>query len=355
VVVVVLLAYALKVSEFGPILTAAEARTMPEFQPGGRSQFFLDHPLKFWLTRPRSGLLGLLPLKMMGASLIWTGLLLPVLFRYRSRLPLMNRVTQEVRLLPQIVLASLGMFFAAHALLFRLHLPSRYTGYSLPIVLALASAVVLTVMLDALLRWAKQHASPPFPGRQLAALGVTALVGSALIFHSVALRIGHFPFPRTRYKVGQEPALYEFFARQPKDILIASLAPEADYLPTFSQRSVLVAREYAIAYHVGYYRQMRQRITDLIRAQYTQDVDEVRQFIRQYGVDFWLLDRAVFTPEYVASHSWVKHFQPATAEALASLQQGVVPALATLMARCTIFETTSLVVVEGGCVVKGSL
>jgi len=30
--------------------------------------------------------------------------------------------------LPQIALASLVIFFAAHALLFKLHVPSRYTG-----------------------------------------------------------------------------------------------------------------------------------------------------------------------------------------------------------------------------------
>jgi len=41
---------------------------------------------------------------------------------------LVRQVTSGITLLPQIALASLVIFFAAHALLFKLHVPSRYTG-----------------------------------------------------------------------------------------------------------------------------------------------------------------------------------------------------------------------------------
>ena len=178
------------------------------------------------------------------------------------------------------------------------------------------------------------------------------LLGAALVGYPVLRNMGQSPFPRTSYKVGRAPALYEFFSRQPKDTLIASLARESDNLPTFSRRAVLVARGYAIPYHVGYYRQIRQRTTDLIRAQYSHSLADVQQLIQAYGVDFLLLDRAAFAPEYVASNTWIRQFQPAATEALANLAQGTAPALATVMERCAVLETEGLVVLEAACIAK---
>jgi len=47
------------------------------------------------------------------------------------------------------------IFFAAHALLFKLHVPSRYTGMSLRI-MALAAGMAFLVILDAVFHWAQQ-------------------------------------------------------------------------------------------------------------------------------------------------------------------------------------------------------
>jgi hypothetical protein len=69
-------------------------------------------------------------------------------------------------------------------------------------------------------------------------------------------------------------------------------------LHIFSHRSILVGSEYAIPYHLGYYRQIRQRATDLISAQYSHDFTEIKSFIQKYRVNFWLLDTEAFTPEY---------------------------------------------------------
>jgi hypothetical protein len=118
--------------------------------------------------------------------------------------------------------------------------------------------------------------------RQLLALGITALLGTLLVVYPHLLK----NFPNSNYIVGKAPTLYEFFKEQPKDILIASLSSEADNLPTFSKRAILVGWEYAVPYHVGYDRKIRQRATDLIRAQYTQNLAEVQNFIQQYGLIF---------------------------------------------------------------------
>ena len=103
-------------------------------------------------------------------------------------------------------------------------------------------------------------------------------------------------FPTTGYRISGESAIYKFLEKQPKNSLIATLSDEGDNIPTFAQRSVLVAREYALPFHLGYYSQIRQRITDLIHAQYSQDITAAQRLIQKYGVDFWLVERYSFFP-----------------------------------------------------------
>ncbi len=120
-------------SEFAPVITAAEARKLPEFATEGRASFFNDNdPWEFWFNASRSGIR--LPSALM-PPLVYAGFLLPILLRYPSQFPLSKQVSGGIILLPQLILASLAMFFAAHALLFKLHLPSRYTQHSLRIVM----------------------------------------------------------------------------------------------------------------------------------------------------------------------------------------------------------------------------
>lgn len=347
VALLVLLPYALKSSEFGPAITATEARQLPEFLPKGRTQFFHENPWTFWLNGQRSGVL---PRTLFTPVTLCAGLLLPVLQRFPSQFPLVRRVTSEITLLAQMALASLVMFFAAHALLFKLHVPSRYTGQSLRMIMSLAAGIAFIVMLDAVLQWAGKRASPRLQmRRQFLAVGAIVLVGATLVFYPSFIK----GFPLAKYEVGEVPALYEFFQKQPKDTLIASLAEEANNLPAFSRRSIFVGREYAIPYQVGYYHQFRQRTLELIRVQYSQDLAQVQDFIQKYGVDFWLLDRTAFTHEYIANNAWVRQYQPAATEVLEKLDRGITPALSKMMKRCSVFETEDLVVLQAKCTVEG--
>jgi hypothetical protein len=175
----------------------------------------------------------------------------------------------------------------------------------------------------------------------------------------LAIGLLHPPFSaqelhsNLRYTVGRHPALYSFFSRQPKGILIASLTEEVDQLPTFTQRSILAGQEYAIPYHTGYYRQFQERTKDLVRAQYSPSLAVVQDFIRKYGVDYWLVDRKGFTAGYLnrGHHYWIRHFAE-TREASKGLKQGRVPALAGLIESCSVFENHRYVVLDAGCIVK---
>jgi hypothetical protein len=312
-----------------------------------------------------------------------------------------------------MVLVSLGLFFTAHALLFKLYLPSRYT-LGLGLAINLATGIALIILLDTLfnawqpsgkvslraislfgaiytllitvywfmfyfpggkkalvaclvlgigtalvawrLDWGRQNQKPDrqsYRGRQVLALAATVILAVVIIGYPSMLR----SFPGTDYSFGKVPQLYEFLAKQPKDILIASLAGETDNLPSFTKRSVLVSREYALPYQVGYYKEIRQRAIDLIKAQYSPNLEEVQRFIEKYGVDFWLLEREAFTPEYIANPGsltsrWIRQYQPAATEALESLEKGKVPALARIMHHCSVLETDDFVLVNTECIQK---
>lgn len=333
--------YALNHSSFGPTMSVAEAKTLPEFLPGGRAPFFHDNAWEFWVDGRGSGFLpSLMPV------LVYLGLLLPGLLRFPRVLPLSQQVTANIHLLTQVILTSIFMFLAAHALLFRLHLPSRYTGNSVRIVLSLAAGIAIVLLLDSLFQLLLTTAWSQSQQQSIAIATTTLLIAALVLYPSFVSK-----FPNAQYIEGDEPELYKFFAQQPIDTMIVSLAKEGDNLPTYSQRSILTGEEYAIPYHAGYYRQFRQHTLEAIAAQYSPDLNQVKQFTQTYGVDFWLLDRKAFDLKYVQEHRWIKQYQPAATEAVEHLQQGQVPILKQRLATCTVFQQEKLLVVQADCVV----
>ncbi len=334
-----LLPYAISSSEFAPLVTKAEALTMPELYPGGRHPYFDPNPWRFWLIGQHSGILPpLLP------PLIWVGLALPIVSR-SSRFPLVKQLKGEVVVLTQTALVSLGLFLAAHALLLRLFFPTRYTTHTWRIVLAIASGIVLTVLLDTMLLACAELARSGRWKSVVWRLTLTIAVAAVFLLSPTVTQ----DFPATNYRVSGETALYEFLQQQPQDSLVATLSDEANNIPTFAQRSVLVGKEYALPFHLGFYRPIRQRSIELIRAQYSQDLASVQQVIRKYGVDFWLIDRAAFMPQYLTDKTWLQSFQPAFDQAVTNLQQGRVPALTTRIKDCSVFESESLIMLKAEC------
>lgn len=339
---VMLLLFARQTAEVGPLYTAAQARAMLEFGPGGRVRYFLQNPLEFWLF----GDGGIQP-PFLPPLTIWFGLALPFLLRRSSSLS--QLVSPKIKLLVETLVASFGLFFLAHLFFQRLHLPNRYTGHSLRVVLAIASGFALLLLLEAGMQWfiRRQQAKTPLSRRQRLALGLLGLFGSVVLILPTVPPL--FLMAQIQI-VGQVPQLYKFFSQQPQDIRIASLAEEVNNLPAFTQRSILVGREYAIPLHARYYDQFRQRTIDLIIAEYSSDLEQVQSFIQKYGVSHFLLDRGTFTPEYLNQKPWLQYFQPATSEAIARLQRGEVPVLSKLGERCSALETETLVVLAAKCI-----
>jgi hypothetical protein len=342
----ILLPYALQTNEFGPTLTAAEARELPEFStPGSRARFFYpDDPATFWL-KGRSGLRFATALTPVTNVL---GLLLPGLMLWPRHFPLVKKCQSNLILLPNLLISSLFWFGVSHAVLFRLHLPSRYTQHSIRLVLTLAAAIALATLIHAAWTWAFNQ---PNPQRFLVVRKtVAASVAGVLIIAVVGYPWLVDTFPITTYQVGQRTELYKYVRSQPKDILIASLSNEANNIPSFAQRSVLVAQEYAIPYHKGYYTAFRQRLEDVTRAQYSPDRATVESVIQQYGITHWLLDQNAFKPNYIENRLWVRQYPDIWESAISNLESSDrAPALSALIKPCTVQRGQGVILLEAEC------
>ncbi|MBE9171423.1 hypothetical protein IQ238_29345 [Pleurocapsales cyanobacterium LEGE 06147] len=348
--VAIMLPYALHVSEYGPVINLEQARQLPDFYPQGRSAFFRDSNWEYWFEGGRSGMF---PKSLFTPVTMIFGLFLPVLRLFPRQFPLQKQIMPKITILLQLLAPSITMFFLAHAVLFKLHLPSRYTAYSFRIIFSIASAIVLTLILDRLLRIVSSNLSSlnfKKLGQTVLALFSIGAIATAVIFYPSFVDT----FPMTKYKTGEAPTLYQFFQQQPKDITIASLTADTDNIPTFAQRSILVGYEYAIPYHLGYYLPFRQRVIDLIQAQYSTDLAEITKFIRKYGIDFWIVEESSFVPEYIDGNRWLSQHQPVAQQAVESLRQKKVPLLTSFKESCSVWQDNSFTVISTSCILSSS-
>ena len=332
VAVVVLLPYAINTSPYGPVVTLEQARDMAEFQPGSRNAFFYDNPLRYWLFSGRSGLLPpIVPVTICAA------LLLPLLYRFK--LPLLNTITTDGVILHQLGIASAVMFLTSHGLLFRLHLPSRYSRHSIKIIVSIAAAIVLVALLDTVLR----HLSQSRLWQQTIAL--SAVIGFTVITVGYPCLLNSFL--NVVYVNSDRVALYDYLQQQPPDIRIASLANEAENIPAFTGRSVLVSPGHSLAYHQGYYSQIRPRILNLMAAQYSPSLDILKSAIMEYDIDYWLVDETSFNPDSL-SRQWLRQFDSELTAAITQLQQSP-PALQRLIPVCTAISDQGKTLLTASC------
>jgi hypothetical protein len=341
---VVLLPFVLERSEFSTVVTLAQMKVMPEFGFRGRNQYFGVNPLWFSFMGSSGIKIPLFP------SIVWFAFGLP--FWQKSRLSLAKFVTEDAKILWEIIIASLGMFFLAHLLLPQLHLPSRYTHHSIRFVMPIAAGIVLLVLLESGWRWLckKRLTKARFTRKETFLLGLVGLF-AAIVIIVPAIPSGVLFLFQT-WVVGKAPAVYEFLSKQPKDTLVASIAPEADNIPAFSQRSILASREFALAYHPAYYDRIQQRTIDIIRAQYSSNLSVTKSIIQKYGIDFFLIERNAFELDYLLKQEWLirSSFRDIVFETINQLERGERSTLAKLSDRCATVSTEKLILLEAVCI-----
>ncbi|MEM6612932.1 MAG: hypothetical protein AAF652_11895 [Cyanobacteria bacterium P01_C01_bin.72] len=327
--------YRLQATEFSEVITVVTARQLPEFQPTGRSAFFRDRPWHYWLVAKQTGFF---PFEWQYFLLCSFGFFLPIMAQFPSVFPLLKELNPKAKIIWQILIASSGWYILSHLMLFRLHLPGRYSQHTWRITIALLAGIVLTVLLHKLMITIPLS----YPGQIM----IMAIAICVILYPTYAVQ--NYP-QRLGYVTAKSPELYHFLQQQPKNIMIATLSQEADFIPSFARRTVLTAREYSIPYHWDYYGQIRQRTQDLIQAQYSPNSEDLRQVIEQYHIDYWLLDSNALTPEYLIQNDWLVQFQPETSMAIANLTQPAQLAIRSKIQPCSVFSNTNLHLLDSKC------
>ncbi|MDJ0681975.1 MAG: hypothetical protein QNJ18_19215 [Xenococcaceae cyanobacterium MO_167.B52] len=340
---IVLSFYAFQTSDFGNVITVGEARLLSEFREGGRSAFFTNSWSKFWLTGRRSGFF---PIEWQYVLMCSYGIFIFWIKSFPKTFPLGQKIDRKILILGDMLLASIIMFSLAHLFLFRFHLPGRYSQHTIRIVIALLDGIVLSVAFDFIGRKINYYLK-----KYQNIFKVVALIILCALLLYPTYAVQSYPH-RLNYVTGKDPQLYKFLQQQPKDSMIASLSEAADFIPSLTARSVLVAKEYAIPYHQGYYGQFRERVKDLIAAQYSVDITTIHNFIDKYNVDFWLLEKDAFKIKYLTNNQWLMQFQSATTEAIKILERNQQPLLQQISDRCTVFKEENLNILSAKCIMQ---
>jgi hypothetical protein len=309
------------------VITEAEARLYPEFGPNGQMHFFASSTLEF-LRQNYSGFF----LQDSGSLLAVAAALLLVLRPRNARL-----LRWEVWCVP---IAALVLFAAAHAVLFRLYLPHRYTYPLLPFfciaiavwvrptfqalaerrrpllfvaVPLLAFAAVLLALtvfplgprlsLDRLGSWLEEAA--PYlavglvvglavaawvwregRGSALAAAGAAAMVAGALLAGAATFAGGTRSPGAVR--CGNE-ALYRHLRTLPEETIVAADPFDSNCIPIAARRPVVISRKLYQPWAVDYFELIRERMFQTVEAYYGPSVDAIAALRERYGAHYLLV------------------------------------------------------------------
>jgi hypothetical protein len=258
----------------------------------------------------------------------------------------------ELRLLWEVVAVSLALWLLAHLLLFKLHLPSRYTSHTLRIVLAVAAGQSAALFLEA---WRREVLTEGWKAaiRGLASLQGLAIVG-LLAYPLVKAGMGRLAHD-LRYRTGEATGLYEALSREPRDARVATLSWQGNYVPALTRRAVLAAREYAIPYHLGYFREFEKGVRATIEAQYSEDPAVLAGFVATHGVTHFLVDHNAFEADYLEPSNrnrWFTQYTDEAGSAAASVRAGRQPLVAQLAPSCTVWRDAGLALISARCLVE---
>ena len=155
--------------------------------------------------------------------------------------------------------------------------------------------------------------------------------------------------------VGTTPAVYEAVNEFPKASLVASLDRAVnDNIPAFTQRSVLVCREFSLPFHVDFNGEMRQRATDLLTAQYSSEMTAVKSFVEKYGVGVWILSNDFLVPDYLSQYDWLVNslMNEDVMNVRIDLERGEKVAISGVIPFCSVERTGEYTVLDAECILR---
>jgi hypothetical protein len=372
---------------YHPLVSEEEARRYPEFGPDGQMHFFLDSTLDF-LTQNYSGFF-------LGApgSLLAVAALFLLVVRPRNA----TLLRWEVWCIP---IAALALFAAAHAFLFRLYLPHRYTYSLLPffcIVIGIALRPTLEAWAARTRLWLFAAAALPLA---LALLALTVfplgpqlswsrfgswledarwhLVAGLLVGLLLAAVLAGGALGWTRPRVGAAAAalvagtvlaaevtfagggespgaaacrdvgLYRHLRTLPEDTIVAGEPGRLDCIPIAARRPVLISKKLYQPWEREYLAIIRDRMFRTVDALYGPSVAAIVELRARYGTDYMLVRNAP------SGRSW-GGLAPFTGEVRRLLRADHVPAAQRLPASCETWGNRTFALYSLACVVSEGL
>jgi hypothetical protein len=361
-------------------ITEAEARLYPEFGPDGQMHFFVSSILEF-LTQNYSGfhLLG------SGSILAVTAALLLVLRPRNVRL-----LRWEVWCVP---IAALVLFVAAHALLFRLYLPQRYTYpllpffciaiavwvrptfqglaerrrallfLAVPLVVLAAVLLALTVFplgpqlsFDAFGDWLEDAAAYLAVGLAVGLLIAFCVWhrerGSAFTAGAAAVVAGGMLVGAATFAGGtrspesarcEDEALYRHLRTLPEETIVAADPFDSNCIPIAARRPVVISRKLYQPWAVDYFELIRGRMFQTVEAYYGPSVDAVAALRERYGADYLLVRTDQKEPNW-------SFMEPFTSEVRRLRDTVDVPAVERLPEECLTWSEGTLELYSLACV-----
>jgi hypothetical protein len=362
------------------LITADEAHRFAEFGPNGQMHFFADSTLDY-LKQNYSGFL----LKSAGSLLAVSAVLLLLLRPRNAAL-----VRWEVWCMP---IAALGLFGAAHAVLFRLYLPHRYT-YSLLPFFCIVVAVVLRPTLEAWMQrtrvllaaaavlpiafaFVALSVFPLGPQRSLSGFGswlveageylaaglAVGLLAAVVLARKVrerpmagaaaasALVVGSLLVAETTFAGGgrnsadttcRNPGLYGYLRTLPEDTIVAANPRDVNCIPIAARRAVVISRKLYQPWERRYFRIIRQRMFDAVAAFYGPSVDDIVALRTRYGADYLLVDA-------VRERPW-PGMAPFTGEVRHLIRTVRLPAVQQLPSVCRTWQSPKFEIYSLACI-----
>ena len=363
------------------VFTADEARQYPEFGAGGALSFFLPSTIEY-LGQNRSGF------DLRGSGSILALAAIALLVARPANLRLLRR---EVLAMPVVALAG---FAAAHAVLFKLYLPHRFT-YPLHAFFAIAVAVSLRPTWTAL--WSRPrprlraflmlaaplavfgvavYLFPLGPTEQLGdpwtavavAAGALVLAGVvALVLQRApersapaigaivtALAVGGAMLAATdewaRGTLCANTVAAAYFASLPKDAVIAGDPGDLRCIPATGRRPVVISTQLAPAYEEEYFLRARERMFTTLRAYYGPSEAAIGELGERYGAThLWVRPDAVRQVMASGGGRW-RHGDAPYGTFISQLLRSGEPAVLNLPAACRRWRNQSSEVYDIRCI-----
>ncbi len=261
-------------------VTFKEASLSPEFYPGGSEPIFIG-PVPFTsnVKSMISTLTQLYAFNLINRPIYLTPLFvlfaLSIIFiiAYGKR---MFKLPKEIYLLPigSLILQSLAVL-----LLFRLHIPSRYVQYSIPLFLIIfLSHGIYLLSIQKKLKYI---------------FAILLLILAAFYINKLIL------IPQYNPVYCADKGIYDYLKTLPDDVLIAGHPVDMNCIALFGEKRPFVMSMANSALLKDYYKIIRQRDFDFFSAYYSSDKKQVRDFCKKNSITHIVVNKEHFTEDYL--------------------------------------------------------